>query len=233
MELIDLSNLENIDERYALFLDDLCDTLEFDFASYATMNPVNGDVQGFANYPAAWVEYYHSKGLHRLDPTLHTARRSIAPVDWSAFERDKRFHAVFDAAPSFGVAERGITVPVRGPFGDFGLLSVTRRCGDGEWGSLKRKVIGDLQIAAVHMHDNVMQSDLLLSALRRPNLSKREIEILQWTAEGKSQQDIGDILTISHRTVEVHLRSGREKLGALTTSQAIGRAIGLGLVHPG
>ena len=60
----------------------------------------------------------------------------------------------------------------------------------------------------------------------------RETEILQWIAAGKSQQDIADILTISHRTVEVHLRSARTKLNALTTAQAIGRAIGLGLIYP-
>ena len=78
-----------------------------------------------------------------------------------------------------------------------------------------------------------MASGVLAKALYRPSLSSREVEILQWVAEGKSQQDIGDILSISHRTVEVHLRSGRDKLGALTTAQAVGRAISLGLIHPG
>ncbi len=97
----------------------------------------------------------------------------------------------------------------------------------------KREVIGDLQFAAVHMHDNVMRSGVLMQALQRPRLSSREMQILQWVAAGKTQQDIGDILSISHRTVEVHLRSSREKLSALTTAQAIGRAIGLGLIYPG
>jgi DNA-binding CsgD family transcriptional regulator len=56
--------------------------------------------------------------------------------------------------------------------------------------------------------------------------------VLQWVAAGKSQQDVGDILNISSRTVEVHLRSAREKLGALTTVQAVGRAIGFGMIQP-
>jgi DNA-binding CsgD family transcriptional regulator len=68
--------------------------------------------------------------------------------------------------------------------------------------------------------------------LNSPNLSTREKEIMQWIAAGKSQQDIGDILNISHRTVEVHLRSARQKLHALTTPQAVGRAINLGLIYP-
>ena len=83
------------------------------------------------------------------------------------------------------------------------------------------------------MHDNVMSSDLPMAALNLPVLSTREREILQWVAEGKTQQDIGDILAISHRTVEVHLRSARTKLGALSTPQAIGRAVGLGMIKPG
>lgn len=233
MDLIDLSSIENADDGYMRFLDDLCQRLEFDFASYATTNRVTGAVQGFANYPPGWIEYYTSRQLHHLDPTIRRGARSIAPVDWGMFEQDEAFNAVFRAAPDFGIADRGLTVPVRGPYGDLGLLSVTRDCGDDEWGKLKRKVIGELQVAAVHMHDNVMRSDVLLSTLRGPTLSRREAEILQWASEGKSQQDIGDILSISHRTVEVHLRSSREKLGALTTAQAVGRAIGLGLIQPG
>lgn len=233
MDLIDLSKIPDADDRFLRFLNDLCQTLEFDFASYATLNPVSGAVQGFANYRPEWVEYYSRKGLHRIDPTLHYGRKSIAPVDWDRLERTAHFNSVFGQAPDFGVSDRGLTVPVRGPYGDFGLLSVTRDCGDGEWEKLKRKVMGDLQVAAVHMHDNVMQSDLSMATLHRPALSQREREILQWVAEGKSQQDIGDILSISHRTVEVHLRSGRSKLGALTTAQAIGRGVGMGLIKPG
>lgn len=78
-----------------------------------------------------------------------------------------------------------------------------------------------------------MRSGTLSATLFHPNLSTRELEILKWAADGKSQHDIGDILSISHRTVEVHLRSARDKLGALTTTQAVGRAVGLGLILPG
>ena len=94
------------------------------------------------------------------------------------------------------------------------------------------EIIGGLQAAAVHLHDAVIQSDPLTRMLNSPNLSTREKEIMQWIAAGKSQQDIGDILNISHRTVEVHLRSARQKLHALTTPQAVGRAINLGLIYP-
>ncbi len=233
MKLIDLSALPDADQHAEEFLDELCQTLEFDFASYATANPVNGDVQGYANYPEDWKLHYTKRGYHHFDPTLYRSVRSIAPVDWNRFDHDDKFRKVFRDANDFGISERGLTVPVRGPFGECGLLSVTRDCSQDEWDKLKKKVMGDLQVSAVHLHDNVMQAGVLTKVMSMPSLSSREVEILQWVAVGKSQQDIGDILSISHRTVEVHLRSGREKLGALTTPQAVGRAIGLNLVMPG
>ena len=232
MNLIDLSSVSD-DDRFLDFLESLCKTLGFDYASYATTNMITGDVQGFANYSNEWTNHYMQRGLHRLDPTLSVSMQSIAPVDWNRFAHDDKFHAVFSDASDFGITDRGISVPVRGPYGDCGLLSVTRKCSDTEWEKFKPEIIGDLQFAAVHMHDNVMKSGLLPKALALPNLSTREKEILQWVAAGKSQQDIGDILSISHRTVEVHIRSSREKLGALTTAQAVGRAISLGMIHSG
>lgn len=232
MNLIDLGSLED-DDQFQGFLESLCSTLGFDYASYATTNLVTGDVQGFATYPDAWKEHYGSHGYHRLDPTIYETMKSIAPVDWQRFKDSEKFTTVFNDASDFGISDRGISVPVRGPYGDLGMLSVTRDCSDREWDLYKREIIGDLQFAAVHMHDNVIQSGLLPKALAQPSLSSREQEILQWVTMGKSQQDIGDILCISHRTVEVHIRSAREKLGALTTAQAVGRAISLGLVHPG
>ena len=231
-DLIDLSAQPLGDVRFADFLDGLCSQLELDYAAYAGTNPIGGTVHAYVNYPTAWREHYKQQALHRIDPTLQSASRSIAPVDWRRLEHDENFRTVFRGAHDFGITERGLTIPVRGPYGDVGMLSVTRDCGPAEWDKLVDKVIGDLQSAAVHLHDTVMRSDVLNQSLRFPALSTREREILQWIAGGKSQQDVADILSISQRTVEVHLRSAREKLYALTTPQAVGRAIGLGIVQP-
>lgn len=139
------------------------------------------------------------------------------PVDWQRLRGERTFRDIFRAARDHGISEQGLTVPVRGPYGDVGLFSVTRNCSDREWDLLKAKILGELQTAAVHLHDNVIHSHALTRKLHHPSLSAREVEILQWIAAGKSQQDVADILSISNRTVEVHLRSGRSKLGALTT----------------
>ncbi|MCE8514916.1 LuxR family transcriptional regulator [Ruegeria pomeroyi] len=233
MDIVDLGTLPKSEAVYSDFLLQVREKLEMDHAAYAGLNPAAGAIHGYVTYSDEWKLHYQEQGFHLIDPTLHMSQRSIAPVDWSRLERSSDFRRVFRDAHDFGIGDQGLTIPVRGPYGDVGLLSVTRECSTDEWHKLVRHTLGDLQSLAVHIHDTVMSSDMLGRVLYHPSLSTREAEILQWVAAGKSQQDIGDILSISHRTVEVHLRSSREKLCALTTAQAVGRAVGLGLIYPG
>ncbi len=61
-------------------------------------------------------------------------------------------------------------------------------------------------------------------------LTAREREVLRWTAEGKTACEIGQILSISERTVNFHVNNILEKLGATNKVQAVVKAIGAGLI---
>ena len=233
MQLIDLGRSRRMAKPFDAFLRNLCDSFEMDYAAYAGFNPVGNTMHGHVTYPEAWKRHYVERRLHLVDPTLHLARRSIAPVDWVRLQDAETPPVVFREARDFGISGQGLTVPVRGPYGDIGMLSLTRRCTAAEWQRLVPQYIGRIQSAAVYLHDHVMSDGTLSAALRFPQLSAREAEVLQWVAAGKSQSDVAEILGISDRTVEVHLRSVRTKLQALTTAQAVGRAVAIGLVHSG
>lgn len=232
MKLEDLAF--NVSEPTAIepILHGLRDRFSVDNVAYAGSNPTTGRVFGFNTYDPKWQQHYMEQALYRIDPTLVEARRSVAPVDWTRLDRTPHFRTVFSQADDFGIVDQGLTVPVRGPLGDIGALSINSNASGREWDALKPTIIGELQAFAVHIHDKIVRADSPLQTLMQTPLSTREIEILQWIAAGKSQQDIGDILSLSHRTVEVHLRSSRTKLNALTTAQAIGRAISMGLIYP-
>jgi len=231
--IIDLAELPDAAQDFDAFLQEIRDRFGVNHVAYAGMNPINRSVIGHVTYGEEWQKHYAAQGFHRIDPTLHSARRSIAPVDWSRLEHDLDYLTVFRSAHDFGIPDQGVTIPVRGPYGDLGGLSLTYGGPKAEWKALCRENLHLWQALSVHVHDLVISSDSFSNLLRGPSMSLREREILQWTAEGKSQQDIADILTISHRTVEVHLRSARHKLYALTTAQAVGRAISMGLIYPG
>ena len=62
-------------------------------------------------------------------------------------------------------------------------------------------------------------------------LSNREIEILRWTAEGKTSSEVADILRIAERTVNFHINNAMVKLNANNKTAAVIRASVLGLLY--
>ncbi len=64
------------------------------------------------------------------------------------------------------------------------------------------------------------------SRLTNASLTPRETEVLSWLAKGKTNRDIGDILGMSHRTVNKHLEHIFEKLGVETRAAAAALATG-------
>lgn len=66
----------------------------------------------------------------------------------------------------------------------------------------------------------------------RSPLTPRQLECLRWAQAGKSSNDIGVILGISHRTVDSHIQEACFRLGVRTRVQAISMAIELGLLAP-
>jgi len=91
-------------------------------------------------------------------------------------------------------------------------------------------------VRAVHDGAGFLQAEVTKPLLRRlaadaklaggaTALSRREIEVLELLAEGKSNKAIGQLLTISEETVKTHLKRLYEKLGAADRAQAVAIAL--------
>ena len=63
-------------------------------------------------------------------------------------------------------------------------------------------------------------------------LSAREAQCVRWAAAGKTNAEIGTILSLSVSTVRFHLRNAATKLGATTRARMIQVATGHGFVGP-
>jgi len=58
----------------------------------------------------------------------------------------------------------------------------------------------------------------------------REIECLRWAAVGKTKWETGECLGISERTVKFHLDQARHKLNCLNVTQAVAKALAIGII---
>jgi DNA-binding CsgD family transcriptional regulator len=67
----------------------------------------------------------------------------------------------------------------------------------------------------------IFESDVLQSL----GLSDREAGVMKWLAEGKTNAEIADLLTISTSTVNKHVESILKKLGVENRTQAIREVI--------
>jgi DNA-binding NarL/FixJ family response regulator len=63
----------------------------------------------------------------------------------------------------------------------------------------------------------------------KPALTPRETEVLAHVADGLSQEEIGNRLSISPETVRTHVRKACERLNARTRTHAVATALRLGL----
>jgi DNA-binding NarL/FixJ family response regulator len=89
-------------------------------------------------------------------------------------------------------------------------------------------------IRAVSQDQPYTSSSIAAKALQRmakPNLTKREVEVIQLLAQGRSNKDIARRLSITEGTAKTHVKSILLKLDAISRTEAVAVAHRRGLVH--
>jgi LuxR family transcriptional regulator len=67
-------------------------------------------------------------------------------------------------------------------------------------------------------------------ALIHPTLSAREVEVLKWSAAGKTASDIGVILSLKERTIHFHMSNAVKKMGVSNKTAAVAQAMMCGVL---
>ena len=66
---------------------------------------------------------------------------TIVPVNWRAIGDNYSDSLVFQKAREYGIGSAGLSIPVRGPYGEFAVFSVTKDCSDDKWGELRNNFV--------------------------------------------------------------------------------------------
>lgn len=179
------------------------------------------------NYSSSWQLYYEKENLLSVDPVIPYTLSKSGPVLWS--ETHQWSQAFWEEA-SLHNLKYGISIAMRHQSGALGMLSVARSHNE-----IKKKEFDDLSSEIVRIGEMFAVSkfaktveDLLPEATIE--LTAREKEILRWTADGKTSEDISNILSLSVNTVNFHVKQVQAKLNAVNKTQAVVKALMLHLM---
>ncbi|WP_083733869.1 LuxR family transcriptional regulator [Sphingopyxis sp. KK2] len=184
------------------------------------------------NYPEEWALWFDERRLGLSDPVHRASQRRLSGFLWhdrSAFTPERPQDAdILAQARSHGIGD-GLTVPTHLPGEAHGSVSFA-------WGIGEPAPPEALYFAQM-IGSHAFEAARLLAnpeiMPRRPRLTDRQRECLIWSASGKSDWSISQILGLSRDTVKEHLRNARAKYDAtdrttLTTRALFGGDISFG-----
>lgn len=208
----------------------LRDLLGVDHAVYHSVHST-GHQYALHTYSPAWAQRYMEREYARVDPVVVAARRRFAPVNWKALDWSSRTaRELFSEAVECGVGTQGCSVPVRGPGGQFAMLTVSTRASDAEWERWQRARAPTLVALAHYVNQAALSAEGATSAPAVQPLSPREVDTLTLLAMGRSRGEAAEALSISEHTLRVYVEGARLKLGARNATHAVARALTEGLV---
>jgi DNA-binding CsgD family transcriptional regulator len=110
-------------------------------------------------------------------------------------------------------------------------MSAVGDCSDAQWRQTVDATRDTFYLLAHHFHSVVFAKFKdPFPQNKTAGLSDRELECLGWAAQGKSAEDVAAILDRSVETVRVHLKHAYRKLNAVNRTQAVAKAMHLGLI---
>ena len=183
-------------------------------------------------YPKPWIDRYINSNYFDKDPIVATTLKSTLHIDWSMLPmKDNEQKWFFREAREFGIGERCISVPIRGKQMENGLFSIVGDMSDDDWDLYKKQLIPDIITIGFYVHSMVMKTIQLYDDMHIIRLYPRELLCLEWASNGKTFDDIAEILGISSHTVRMYLDAARQKLKCLNITHAVARAIKMELIR--
>lgn len=182
-------------------------------------------------YSTDWVTQYLESNYARIDPVVQGCFSRFGPVQWKTLDWSAKSSRNFLAEAILGgVGNQGLSVPIRGPKGQFAMFTVNHRCSDRDWQLFSAQFQRDLILIAYYLNSKAMEIAKGRENAAGQSLSPREIDALTLLALGYSRALAAENLRISENTLRSYIEAARFKLGTANTTHAVATALSRGLI---
>jgi DNA-binding CsgD family transcriptional regulator len=180
------------------------------------------------HFPKGYLDEYRASEWDKIDPIIqhiHTARRPFRWADLCARTGITGKQKIFlHQCRELGV-HSGVTIPLHGPGTEVDLISLSLRDEKEDAGDrlgVLYAIAAQYWLKFNELNDGPPPKEMHLTA--------KELECLRWCKEGKTNWEIGEIMSTSEKTVEFHLSNAIRKLGACNRITAVVIGIRCGLI---
>ncbi|WP_299484139.1 LuxR family transcriptional regulator [uncultured Roseibium sp.] len=189
------------------------------------------------SYPDDWMTHYRENGLHEIDPVFQRILLKSGIFSWCQaiplLEQDPRFStAMLDRARQFmreaadaGLAS-GIAVSIANEWGEIAGIGLSRSIGEHE---KNVKTLAEISLMSSVLHEKYLS---FFKSWEPDRLTTREKEVLSWSAEGKTDWEIAEIIGVSTATIRFHWNNIFKKLHMNNKIAATVHAIRRRLIIP-
>ncbi|ATQ44131.1 helix-turn-helix transcriptional regulator [Caulobacter mirabilis] len=186
----------------------------------------------FGEPPPGWVDHYFANNYARFDTAIPMSFQSREPFTWSEAALrgvDRKTDTLFGEAFEWWNSEV-LICPVRGINGGLSIVDLTMERGR-QLSEMERSTAHALASLYAVAGEGFMEAPAPQPTLEKA-LTQREMECVYWVCLAKSDDEIGQILSISRKTANHHIEAAKAKLGAGSRANLAWRAFALGLVQP-
>ena len=213
-QLKQLSHTQEIKTAYRIALN-FARNLGYKFCGFSiTSNSVgvNTSAVNLNNFPHEWNTQYEKNNATQIDPIVAHCNHSTLPVLWSE-ELFSRTPWLWQLLQQHGLQHGWSQAIFDEETGQRSILSLARsHCPISAYELYEH--LGFSVFISRHLHALALGMQPIKPARpQAPPLSRRELEVLKLSADGKTAYEIARILSLSERTINFHVQRAIEKLG--------------------
>jgi LuxR family quorum sensing-dependent transcriptional regulator len=160
-------------------------------------------------WPEGWTDLYTKLDFVQNDPVVAHCFRSIVPFQWAEAPYDPltspKSKEVMERATDFRM-NQGFCVPIHGGDGFQAVVTVA-----GERIEIDKQIRRALHLMSLYVHSRAAELCSPKEVQPHRLLTRREREVLQWTAAGKTSWEISQILGVAESTITTHIKAAAAK----------------------
>ena len=235
--LIDLTNTNQVEDLWEKHCNRMAalgfDRLIYGFTRFLTPTSL-GDPNDFvilSNHSQVYLKGFIEDGLYRHAPMVQWALENEGVGSWRAlgeliergelsdnvrkvveFNLNNKVHA------GYTISFKSVSTRSKAAIALTARADLTQDRVDAIWDEHGKDIV---------LMNNLVHLKILTLPMNVPNqtLTPRQREALEWVGDGKTMQDIAQIMGLTQATIEKHLRLARETLNVETTAQAVAKTV--------